>query len=66
MYVYFIDVNIIVILIRNDKNIFVKISRNYRLNRVFELIFSNVFYIKKSNDVKRFAIKKSKIFHKNK
>ena len=32
MYVHFIDVNIIAILIRNDKNISIKISRNYRLN----------------------------------
>ena len=65
MYVHFIDVNIIAILIRNDKNVFVKISRNYRLNRVFELDFFNVFHIEKSDDVKHFAIKKSKTFYKN-
>ena len=65
MYVHFIDVNIIAILIRNDKKFFVKILRNYRLNRIFELDFSNVFHIEKSNDVKHFAIKKSKTFYKN-
>ena len=64
MYVHFIDVNIIVILIRNDKNVFVKILRNYRLNRVFKLDFFNVFHIEKSNDVKHFALKKQKNFIK--
>ena len=65
MYVHLIDVSITAILIRNDKNVSVKISRNYRLDRVFELDFSNVFHIEESDDVRHFAIKKSKTFHRN-
>ena len=65
MYVHLIDVSITAILIRNDKNIFVKISRNYRLDRVFELDFSNVFHIEDSDDVRHFAIKKSKTSHRD-
>ena len=65
MYAHLVDVSTIAILIRNDKNISVKISRNYRLNRVFELDFSNVFHIDNSDDVRHLAIKKSKTSHKD-
>ena len=65
MYVHLIDVSTTAILIRNDKNISIKISRNYRLDRVSELDFSNVFHIDNSNDVRHLAIKKSKTSHRD-
>ena len=67
MYVHLIDVDIKCVLIRNDKNVSIMIFRNYRLDRIFELNFSNVFHIDSyvDDDVTHLTIKKLKTIHKN-
>ena len=66
MYAHFVDVNTISILIRNDKIVFVKISKNFRFDRFFEFDFSNVYYIENvENDDRHLIVKKSKTIHKN-
>ena len=67
MYAHFIDVDIKCVLIRNDKNVSIMIFRNYRLDRIFELDFSNVFHIDSyvDDDVTHLTIKKFKTIHKN-
>ena len=45
MYVYFINVFINVVIVRNNNNVFVKFFKNFRFDRVFEIDFFNVFYI---------------------
>lgn len=64
IYVHIINVFIIIILIRNDKNVSIKIFKNYRLRRIFEINFFNTFYIQNDKNVRCLIIKKSKFIHK--
>ena len=66
MYAHLVDVNTISILIRNDKIVFVKISRNFRFDRFFEFDFSNVYHIEDvEDDVRHLIVRESKTTHKN-
>ena len=62
MYVYFVDVNIIAIIIYNEKNGLIKILRSFRLDKIFKFNFLNVFYIEfiNKNDIRYLIIKKFK------
>lgn len=62
MYVHMIDSRIAIIMIRNEKNISIRIPRNFRLKRTIELNYSNAFQI--ANDVENLTIKYLKSFHK--
>ena len=50
MYVYLVDVFTFFIVIRNEQNMSIQISRNYRLDRIFEFDFINIFHINDSNN----------------
>ena len=67
MYVYFVDTFTIFIIIRNEQNVLIQISRNYRLNQISKLNFSNVFYIDdlNENNVRYLIVKKLKFMHQN-
>ena len=65
MYAHLIDASTTAILVRNDKDIPVKIPRNYRLGRVSELDFPNAFHIEDSDDVRHLAIKEPKASHRD-
>ena len=66
MYVHIIDVDINVIIIRNVKNVSIKILKNYRLNRISKIDFLNAFHIDNVNEKMRdLTLKHSKITHKN-
>ena len=65
IYVYLVDAFTIFIIIRNEQNVSIQISRNYRLNRISKLNFSNIFYIDNSNknNVRHLIVKKLKFVH---
>ena len=63
IYVYMINAIITIILIRNDKNVSIKISKNYRFEHVIEIDFFNVFHIEEFENVKHLIIKKFKFIH---
>ena len=66
IYVHFINVFINAVIVRNDNSVFVKIFKNFRLDRVFEIDFFNVFHIDVDRkDVRELAIKHFKVIHKN-
>ena len=65
MYVHVIDASTISIIVRNDKNVSIKISRNFRLKRMFEIDFSNVFHIFSNENVKHLIVKSIKFIHRN-
>ena len=66
LYAHLVDASIKSIVVRNDKEFSVMISRNFRLDKVFEIDFSNDFHINiDDNDVKYLIVKKSKFIHKN-
>ena len=61
-----INVFIFVVIVRNDKNVSIKIFKNFRFDRIFEIDFSNAFYIDKINkNVRDLTLKQFKISHKN-
>ena len=66
IYVYLIDVFIVAVLIRNDKNVSIKIFRNFRLDQVFEIDYSNTFHIKNVFEkIRNLIVKRPKFTHKN-
>ena len=65
IYVHVIDVFTISIIVRNDKNVSIKISRNFRLKRIFEIDFSNAFYIFNDENVRHLIVKSIKFIHRN-
>lgn len=62
LYVHVINHETTKILIRNDKNKFMKISRNFRLKQVIKINFSNIYQINKK--VMNLTKKKIKILHR--
>ena len=67
LYAHLVNVFISAILIRNERDQVIQISRNFRLDRITELDFSNVFQISIENvdSVKHLTVKKFKFIHKN-
>ena len=67
LYAHLVNAFTSVILIRNDRNQTIQISRNFRLDRITKLNFLNVFQIsiENVNSVKHLTVKKSKSTHKN-
>ena len=67
IYAHLVDAFTFFIVIRNEQNVSIQISRNYRLDRIFELDFANVFYINDSNknNVRQLTIKKLKFVYRN-
>ena len=63
MYVHMINAIITIILIRNDKNVSIKIFKNYRLEHVTEIDFLNIFHIEEFENVKHLIIKEFKSIH---
>ena len=57
-YVYLVNINCKSILVRNDNNKTIQISRNYRVNRMIEIDFSNVFQISTKNNVVDLILRK--------
>ena len=69
MYAYLIDVFIEIVIIRNDNDRSIQISRNIRLSKIFELKYSNVFLISFENDdenIQKLAIQQSIFAHRKK
>ena len=60
IYVYFVDIFTIFIFVRNNENQLIKIFKNFRFNRIFEINFFNVFYINNDKNIKLFIVKKLK------
>ena len=67
LYAHLVNASTSTILIRNDRNQTIQIFRNFRLDRITELNFSNVFQIniENVNNVKHLIVKKFKSIHKN-
>ena len=63
VYAHLIDNDIKAILIRNDNNTSVQISRNFRLRNLIEIDFSNALHIDTTHA--DFALKKLKYAHKS-
>ena len=64
LYVYIVDVDIKVVLTINDSNSAVKISRNFRLDRLIELDFSQAYHLDEDENVVELAKRRSKSEHK--
>ena len=66
LFAHIIDTFIFVVIIRNDEHQTIKISRNFRLKRISELKYINVFQIHAENieEMKFLTIKKLKFTHK--
>ena len=66
IYFYFVNTLTIFIIIRNEQNVSIQISKNYRLNWISKLNFSNVFYINDSNknNVRHLIVKKFKFVYR--
>ena len=66
LYAHFVDAFIKFIVVHNDKKFLIIISRNFRLNKIFEIDFFNDFYIDiDDDDIKYLIVKKFKFIHKN-
>ena len=66
LYAHLIDAFIKFIVVRNDREFSIMISRNFRLDRIFEIDFFSDFYIDiDDDDVKYLVVKKLKFIHKN-
>ena len=67
LYVYLININFKNIFVKNNNNKTIQISRNYRINRMIKLNFSNVFqmHVDENNDVAKLAMKKSFLKYKS-
>ena len=65
VYVHMIDIIINVVILRNDFDKSIQISRNHRFNQFFELNFSNAFKIDviEKNDIHNLAVRHSKSIH---
>ena len=50
MYAHLIDATTKTVIVRNNNNTSMQISRNMRLNRIFELNYSNVFFADNENE----------------
>lgn len=64
-YAHLIDATIKVIILRNDTNRFVHISRNHRLSRLFEMKYFNVFHVESIDESRDFASRQSKSQHQS-
>ena len=64
LYVHIVDVDIKVVLIINDSNSVIKISRNFRLDRLIELDFSQVYHLDEDEDVVELTRRRFKFKHK--
>ena len=66
LFVHMIDTFIFVVIIRNDEHQTIKISRNFRLKRINELKYINVFqiYVENVEKMKFLTIKELKFTHK--
>ena len=65
LYVHLIDAFTKTILLVNDTNEVIRISRNFRLNKLIKLNYSQVFYLKKNFDITKLIIRKLKFNHKS-
>ena len=66
LYAHFVDAFIKSIIVCNDREFSIINSRNFRLDKVFEIDFSNDFHIDiDDDDVKYFVVKKFKFIHKD-
>ena len=57
MYAHLIDAVIEAIIVRNDNDVSMQISRNMRLNKIFELKYFNVFFADNENEQKNDEIR---------
>ena len=64
LYVHIIDVDIKVVLIINDSNTIVKISRNFRLNKLIEFDFSQTYHLNEIENVVELIRRRFKFEHK--
>ena len=64
LYAHIIDVDIKIVLIINDSNTTVKISRNFRLDKLIELDFSQTYHLNESENVVELTKRRSKFEHK--
>ena len=66
LYAHLVDAFIKSIIVRNDREFSIMIFRNFRLNKIFEIDFSNDFHIDiDDEDVKYFIVKEFKFIFKN-
>lgn len=64
-YVDIIDFFIKTIIARNNINKSMQISRNYRLDYIIEIDYSNVFLISANKNIRNFIVKESKTIYQN-
>ena len=66
LYAHLVDASTKSIIVRNDREFPVMISRNFRLDRMFEIDFSSDFHIDiDDDDVRYLVVKKFKFIHKD-
>ena len=69
MYVHLIDAVIETIIVRNDNDMSIQISRNMQLNKIFKLKYFNVFFVdneneQKNDEIRELTIRRSTSKHK--
>ena len=66
-YAHLVDASTFVVVVRNDCDQFIQIPRNFKLNRISELNYSNAFQVSSEQveKIKSLAARKSKFTHKN-
>ena len=65
MYAHIVDVFTFSILIRNDKNFFIKILKNYRFDKIIEIDFFNAFQIQTNENVRFLIVQQLKFTHRD-
>ena len=65
MYAHMVDASTTAILVRNDRDVPVKVPRNSRLGRISEIEFPNAFHIQEDEDVRYLAAKEPKSTHRS-
>ena len=65
IYAHLINVSIEIVIVRNDNDKSIQISRNIRLNKIFELKYSNVFLCNFENEnTQKLTIRQSTFIHR--
>ena len=67
MYVHLVDSDIRCVMMRNDKDQSIRIFKNYQLNRIFEIDYSNAFHFDSyvDDDLTHLTVKEFKITHRD-
>ena len=66
IYAHLMNIFILIVIVRNDKSVLVKISKNFRFEQVSKINFLNVFQIDNcEKNVRELIVKHRKFFYQN-